>query len=325
MGACRWFGEDGPRSGGLARRYTVCVLASMTVCAALGVSACRGEDKGRTKTGTAASEESAPSGEVHAVNVKNAPLEDPNAAEWKTAKPASVGLLPQTVTYPSLGKQTVRTLEVRALADESWLAVRLSWEDATQNERLEVNSFTDAAAIQFPLGDAEKTNPMMGSPENPVYICHWKAVWQRDVDRGRADVQDLHPGYWADPYPFVTTSHPYDVQETFQTASARRYFAGTAAGNPHSKIYRRWPVEELHAEGFGSLAAHRMQDARGKGAYKDGRWTVVLAVPRRVSDPSNPRFRPGTTKKIGFAVWNGDNQDVGGRKMWAPFISLVMP
>jgi DMSO reductase family type II enzyme heme b subunit len=145
------------------------------------------------------------------------------------------------------------------------------------------------------------------------------------VDRGRADVQDYYPGYWADPYPFVTASHPYDIEEAFQSAAARRYFAGTAAGNPVSKIFRRWPVEELHAEGFGSLADHSMQDARGKGVWQHKKWTVVLALPRRAPDPANPRLRHGTTTHLAFAVWNGRTEDVGGRKQWAPFLKLHLP
>ena len=86
--------------------------------------------------------------------------------------------------------------------------MRLEWDDPTLDEKLEVDKFTDGVAVEIPLGDADKTNPMMGDVQNPVYICHWKAAWQRDVDRGRADVQDYHPGYVSDRPPFVSGAIP---------------------------------------------------------------------------------------------------------------------
>lgn len=265
------------------------------------------------------------SGEIRATLVDQVPVDDPRSQVWDRTSETSVTLLPQSVAYPMLGKATVGGLKVRALADKNFLALRMEWSDSTYDNRLEVDKFTDAVAVEIPLSDPSKTNPMMGSKEYPVYICHWKAVWQQDVDKGRADVQDYHPGYTADTYPFVSGSFPYAIEESFQTDNARRYFAGTAAGNPVSKIHRRWPVEELHAEGFGSLADHSLQDARGKGIYAGGRWTVIVALPREVADKANPALPQGGTVMAAFAVWDGGNQNVGGRKHWAPFTKIVLP
>ena len=295
-------------------------------------------------------------GEVRATTIGEIPLSDPLSAAWNGTPETSVMLLPQTVAYPNLIKQSVKELRVRALADAQFLAtidlagaealllmrpgreyalkraladaqflaVRLEWNDPSLDEKLEVDKFTDGVAVEVPLGDPDKTNPMMGDPANPVFILHWKAAWQRDVDRGRADVQDYHPGFISDRPPFVSGGHPYPISEAFETDSARRYLPGTAAGNPVSKIFRKWPVEELQAEGFGSLADHTYQDAQGKGVWKDGKWTVVIALPRQSSDRSNPMFQSGKAM-MGFAVWDGANQNVGGRKHWAPFVKVVLP
>jgi len=279
--------------------------------AALVLAGCKGEEK-------------LPSN-VTANPAERAPIDDPASQIWSVPQESQVTLMPQQVTYPMIKEQAVQFMRVKAMADEHWVAIRLEWEDKTQSDALEVDKFTDAVAVEIPLGDPAKTNPMMGDAQNPVYLCHWKAAWQRDVDKGRTDVQDLHPGYWADPYPFVAGGHPYNVQDGFQSANARRYMPGVAAGNPVSKIYRQWPVEELHATGFGSLADHRFQDARGKGFWKDGKWTVVLAIPREVADPSNPKLGKKSTVKLAFAVWDGGAQNVGGRKQWAPFVDLVLP
>lgn len=299
-----------------ARRHGAPLALTMTA-GALALTGCWGSDS--TGGGKATS------GEIRALSVEQVPVEDPLAQAWERAPETAVTLLPQSVTYPMLGKASVGGLKVRALADGKWLGLRLEWADQTLDEKMEVDKFTDGVAVELPLGDPAKTNPMMGSKENPVYLCHWKAAWQRDVDRGRADVQDYHPGYFADPYPFVAGRYPYDVQESFQSDNARRYFAGTAAGNPVSKIYRRWPVEELHAEGFGSLADHSLQDAQGKGVHKGGMWHVVLALPRQVADGANPALPAGGSVMAAFAVWDGGNQNVGGRKHWAPFTKVVLP
>ena len=39
------------------------------------------------------------------------------------------------------------------------------------------------------------------------------------------------------------------------------------------------PVEQAMAEGFGTLSTQKQQDARARGAYEDGRWTVVITRP----------------------------------------------
>jgi DMSO reductase family type II enzyme heme b subunit len=144
------------------------------------------------------------------------------------------------------------------------------------------------------------------------------------VEEGHADVQDYHPNFYTDAYPFATGEYPYPVDEAFETSDARRYLVATSAGNPISKLHRRYPVEELLAEGFGTLASHRLQDARGWGQHKDGRWMVVLVTPRTHDDPSNPALGPGKTA-IGFAVWDGAAQNVGGRKHWSMLTELVLP
>lgn len=262
--------------------------------------------------------------DIKVVLVDSAPL-DPDHTLWGRQMDVTVDVLPQQVAFPTLKEGTVKKLAIRALADKQWLALRIEWEDPSPENMLETDKFCDGVAVEFPLGDVAKTNPMMGDPQNPVYLVHWKAAWQRDQDQGRADVQDLHPGYWADPYPFVAGGHPYPVQESFESANSRRYLPGVAAGNPVSKISRQWPVEELQAEGFGSLADHRFQDARAKGVWANGKWRVVLMLPRVSSDMANPKFVEKLSTSVAFAVWDGKAKNVGGRKHWAPFTTLVMP
>ncbi|GMV16157.1 MAG: hypothetical protein HS104_33435 [Polyangiaceae bacterium] len=275
-------------------------------------------------SGKKAPGESGGASELSAIKVDKAPLEAASDL-WEQSPEMILELLPQGVAFPMLQSPNVSKLKVRALRDGEWLALRLQWEDKTRSDQLEVDKFTDAVAVELPLGEPSKANPMMGAKGNPVYIAHWKAVWQRDVDKGRADVQDYHPNFWADTYPFVSLGHPYPVTEAFQSANQRRYLPGLAAGNPVSSLHRREPVEELQAEGFSTLADHRYQDARAKGVHKDGTWHVVIAVPLRVADPANPVLQPGVATQVAFAVWDGGAANVAGRKQWYSFVTLKLP
>jgi hypothetical protein len=289
--------------------------ALLLAAASLLGGGCSGQ-KGPEETGGAA--------ELSAIALEQIPM-DPGHEAWKGSPEMILELMPQGVAFPMLQEPNVDKLRVRALRDGQWLALRLEWADKTKSDMLEVDKFTDAVAIELPLGEPSKANPMMGAKGNPVYIAHWKAVWQRDVDQGRADVQDYHPNFWADTYPFVSLGHPYRVTEAFQSADQRRYLPGVAAGNPVSSLQRREPVEELQAEGFSTLADHRFQDARGRGVYADGVWRVVIAVPLRVPDLANPVLQPGVATQVAFAVWDGGSANVAGRKQWYSFVTLNLP
>lgn len=262
---------------------------------------------------------------IQVVQVAAVPETDPGAAVWATAPEVEVPLMPQVVVYPKNPKATVTVIKVRALADERWLAVRIEWADATLDDKVEIDNFTDGVALELPFGDPTRANPMMGQEGAPVYLCNWKAVWQHDVEHGHADVQDYHPGMYTDAYPFAEGEYPYPIEEAFETSDARRYLVATNAGNPMSQLHRKWPVEELLAEGFGTLASQSIQDARGAGTWKNGRWSVVLTVPRSTHDPSNPALAAGTKTAMAFAVWEGGARNVGGRKHWTLFNELVLP
>jgi hypothetical protein len=291
------------------------VAAVLTAASVLG-GGCGGR-KAPSETGGAS--------ELSAEKVDKLPWDKPSAEEWDKSPEVILELMPQGVAFPMLQEIKVPRMKVRALRDRDWIAFRLEWEDKTKSDQLEVDKYTDGVAIELPLGNPDKTNPMMGTASDPVYIAHWKAVWQRDVDQGRADVQDYHPNFWADPYPFVTSGYPYPVTEAFQSANQRRYLPGVAAGNPVSSLARRQPVEELQAEGFSTLADHRFQEARAKGVWTDGVWRVVISIPLVSGDAANPKFPIGGKQKVAFAVWDGGSSNVAGRKQWHPFVTLNLP
>ncbi|HND11767.1 MAG TPA: ethylbenzene dehydrogenase-related protein, partial [Pseudomonadota bacterium] len=105
------------------------------------------------------------SSELKVAKTASAPSTDPRSALWNGAQETKVALMPQSIVYPLLGKQSVTSLRVRALLDDQWLAVRLEWDDRQRDDKLEVDKFTDAIAIEMPIREPQKTNPMMGSAE----------------------------------------------------------------------------------------------------------------------------------------------------------------
>ena len=83
-----------------------------------------------------------------------------------------------------------------------------------------------------------------------------KASWQADVDRGQQTVRDAFPNGFNDWIP----------EELMDPELARVFYPGLAAGNPLSAAGKTSPVEELIAEGFGTLTHQAEQRATGRHA-----------------------------------------------------------
>lgn len=71
-------------------------------------------------------------------------------------------------------------------------------------------------------------------------------------------------------------------------------------------------VENLSAEGFGTLSPSDSQYLKGVGRYKDGGWTVVLY--RSLTAPTADEITFGRTFPVAFAVWDGGNGERDGFK-----------
>jgi len=248
------------------------------------------------------------------------PLEDPFAAAWDGAPAIEVPLSPQAITMPMLETASVGTVLVQAFTDGEGIAWRLRWRDEAPDQNVDVARFTDAVAIQFPLAAGAPFT--MGDRGKRVQVLHWKGLWQKDLDEHFQDVQDLHPNYWTDLYWFARGSFPFPVPSAFGDTLSHAWLVAYRAGNSVADIHRAEPVEELSAEGFGTLTPHRDAVTRGRGVWKEGWWSVVFARPLRTEDPLDYQFRPGGKGTLGVAVWEGASGNVGGRKHytnWIPF------
>jgi DMSO reductase family type II enzyme heme b subunit len=107
-----------------------------------------------------------------------------DAAAWTGLERIKIDLVPAPVTMAasvsgqmalSQNHGKVRRVEARLAHNGEILGVRLSWQDAQKDDRIEdLDQFADGAAVMFPLqGDA---NPFtMGDAERPVNAWFWRA------------------------------------------------------------------------------------------------------------------------------------------------------
>jgi DMSO reductase family type II enzyme heme b subunit len=84
----------------------------------------------------------------------------------------------------------------------------------------------------------------------------------------------------------------------------------------------RADIETPHyvtATGRGTTKRHE-SPLQGKGVYREGAWSVVLARPFNVGLEVQyvVPLAPGMTHKCTFAVWQGSNKERGGLKAHGP-------
>lgn len=253
--------------------------------------------------------------------------DDPLAPAWKAAPATRVPMLPQNMAMPTSDTMAVSAVSVQAMTDGDKITFRLVWDDAAPDMNVDSGRFCDAVAIQFPLTPGAA--PMMGFRNMKVQILHWKALWQKDVDEHFQDVQDLHPNYWADLYWFaepiadaMTGKAQYSVPGSFANPFSHQWFIAQQSGNSMADFHRKIPVEELVAEGFGTLTHQKQSETTGRGIWRDGKWNVVFTRPLATTDKLDYQFAPGAKGQTAFAVWEGAAGNVGARKQWTNWVDF---
>lgn len=240
-------------------------------------------------------------------------LADPDAAFWRQAQPVTVAMLPQNVTPPRHPEAAVKSLAVRAVHNGHSFAFHIEWADPTKDDRFVTDQFGDQVAVQLPLAPGREAlpSPMMGHPGARVTILQWRAAFQRDLEEGELQVRDLYPYVHVDVYP----------DQVLRVTDARPYLGALGLDNPVSHPLRT-PVLDQMAEGWGTLTAKPTQHADGKGAWKDGRWRVVIVYPFTAGGEADPRLAPGTETAAAFAAWDGGAREVGARKSWSNWVPV---
>ena len=234
---------------------------------------------------------------------------------WDDLAEHRAKMLPQDLVEPRLMTPTTPEIGVRAITNGSEIAFRLEWADDTKSDAPGPSKMIDACAIQIPEKiEKDLPEPQMGQDGKPVQVTYWRADWQATID-GRGDtIRDLYPNAQIDHYPFESKAIENDAAA--RKEMALRYAPARALGNIRSGP-RATPVEDLIALGPGSLAPGPSLGAKGKGAHKTDRWSVVIS--RKLPDGLGVNQRT----HIAFAVWQGSKQESGSRKMRTGWIALV--
>jgi DMSO reductase family type II enzyme heme b subunit len=242
--------------------------------------------------------------------------ETPTDAAWDRAPEYAAKLILQDLVEPRLLNPSTTSVRVRSISDGSKLAFRLEWDDDSENKLAGAAEFPDACAIQFPTrSDATVPAPQMGEPGRPVEVSYWNAAWQATADGQGGSLNDTHPNAAIDHYPFEAKG--LEKNPVAQREMAARYAPAIALGNMMSGP-RESPVEDLIAEGPGTLHRAATLTSRGLGQRTPSGWSVVI------SRPLPAGFSANAPTQVAFAVWRGDQQEVGARKMRTGWITLAM-
>ena len=275
-------------------------------------------------------EEFTPTKEV--LNVKYVQMDKPYHMDveslkgaFKDAGAVKVVLQKQDKAFPN-GGGSVTGAEVKAIHDGITIYFQITWSDPTKNARaIAVQEFRDACALMFPLGAVEITpsehfSPRMGDREKPTNLWHWKADWEADL-LVKGELEDVEVQYpnMHDDFNFNPYSAYYHRE---LITSVEVLSGGRAANNLLSQPGRGRTVEDLNAEGFGTLTTQDHQDVNGCSHYEDGAWTVIMYRSLITEDPHDVQFVPGGNTYFNMAVWNGGEQDRNGQKnistQWHP-------
>lgn len=256
-----------------------------------------------------------PSTEIVIVSAATVPT-DPADPAWRAAPQHVAKLLLQDMVEPRQLNATTPQIRVRAISDGRMVAFRLEWPDATRDDLAVDSKFADAVAIQLPVTiEPNVPAPQMGEPGRRVEIAYWNAGWQAQVDGRGNSITDLFPHASIDHYPFEAP--PLKNNPEAQRVMALRYAPARALGNPVAGP-RSSPVEDLIAEGPGTITSAPKPVSTGKRQRTPSGWAVVIARPHPAGLSGHVRGQ------VALAVWDGAHAEVGARKMRTGWIPVVM-
>ena len=155
----------------------------------------------------------------------------------------------------------------------------------------------------------------MGEEGKFVEITYWSAVLQAVVNGRKDDIQAIYPRAKVDHYPFEAAS--LKPGSPAQQEMEKRYAPARSLGNPMAGP-RTVPVQDLVAEGPGTLRLADKAVSSGTGKYDKAGWTVLLFRPL----PNGAQL--GGRTQVAFAVWEGSHEEVGARKMRTAWIPLAL-
>lgn len=216
--------------------------------------------------------------------------------KWDSIPSEEIELLYQVMVLP-WGKSVMSPIFVKAFHNNKDIYFYIKWNDDTANKSVEMNKFSDACAVMFPMDDKVQPSTLMMGFLGKANIWHWKA--SRDEE------------YWSKIQPetgaYVDFYYPFEEKELFEV----------------SKEIPQSAVNDLMAIRVGTITPKELQNVQGRGYWIDGTWYVVIKRSLKSVDPElDAIFNIGKNRLCAFAVWNGENGDRGGRKSISDWVEL---
>ena len=236
----------------------------------------------------------------------------PDSALWQLTPPVNLHLMPLWWR-----DDRPQELTVRALHDGADIAILAVWRDDSNDcAIIRPQDFRDAVAVQFSL-TPDPPFFAMGEEGSAVNIWMWKSERQADLRHAYQDMEYAYPNLGIDSYTDLTRS-PLEqpTRHTTTLDSDPLFITGWGAGNIVSDPTRREAVEDLRAQGFGTLSARPPIDRTVKavGVYEANTYRVVFRRALKVKGKEAVSLRPGESVPVAFAVWNGSAGDRDGKK-----------
>ncbi len=208
-------------------------------------------------------------------------------------------------------------VDVQALYNSRYIAIKLEWKDKSQDQELyRVQDFQDGAAIQFSI-DGTKGFHGMGSEAHPTDIWFWKAEWQmRANEKTDSDIALVYANRASDS----------DVESYPTLMNEMAYQSGRDAGNINSEPGKASSVENVTAVGPQTVTSlqENKQKVMGKGVWDGQKWQVVFVRELNSDSEQKVDFNKGDIIPVGFAVWNGSENDRNGQKMVSTWYQLEL-
>ena len=208
----------------------------------------------------------------------------PDNPVWQKIPAQSMRLFPLQAK-----KAAIPDFRIQSIQNGKAIAFRLQWQDATPDIAASGQRFyLDAAALQFAAsGKSIQDTPFfgMGAQGKPVNIWHWKA------DATQTGVQTK-----------TASSKPKrENPRAPQLLASVNPFTGS-------------PVEEINAEGMGTLWVQSLEDQqmRGAGKWQDGVWQVVLLRDLKTLSPHDVEFKENVL--LAVALWDGSLKEKNADK-----------
>lgn len=209
---------------------------------------------------------------------------DPMDKQWSNAEAILIPLMKQEFVAPR-GGGSVKNIQVASIYTNEEILIKLTWEDKTKDSKFSpIEKYSDACAVEFPFDNKQMPSFALGEKGNPVNAWLWRAIAE---EKDRID----YPPAYSDFY----RSGSIDTVVKYEPTS----------------------VENLVAEGFGTITPLEGQDVEAKGVWKNGKWDVV--VKRKFNSASGAALKGDMIIPIAFAVWDGTNSERDGIKSISPW------